>query len=105
MKDANVVEVVLFKPQASIKREAILETLSVMQATVEAKKGFVSRQVLENEDGQWLDLLWWESLDDALKAAEEVQHDPELAPHFAIFEGAEMTMMHLHPVQLSMLES
>lgn len=102
MSDAQVVEVVLIKPADTVTREAMIETLSHLQKAVEKKEGYIKRQVLE-ENGQWIDLVWWESLAQAQQAAEEVQSDPSLAPHFAVFADAEMTMMHLHPVALKQL--
>lgn len=98
-QNAFVVEVVLIKPAAHITRQAMIDTLSAMQVAVEKKDGYIKRQVLE-ENGQWIDLVWWESLASAKQAAQEIESDPDLAPHFAIFADAEMTMMHLNPVML-----
>jgi hypothetical protein len=99
---AKALEAVFFKPRPNIKHDTVLETSLALQKLVESKKGYLHRQLSE-VDNQWLDLVWWESLELALKAAKEVESDASLAPQFAIFAEAEITMLHFSPVQLEIL--
>lgn len=95
-------EAVFFKPRPDVSHETVLATSLALQKLVTSKTGYRHRQLSE-ADNQWLDLVWWESLELALQAAQEVASDASLAPQFAIFAGAEMTMLHFHPIQLEIL--
>jgi hypothetical protein len=100
--EAKALEAVFFKPRPEVKYDDILETSLALQQLVESKTGYRHRQLSE-ADNQWLDLVWWESLELALKAAKEVESDASLAPQFSIFAGAEMTMLHFSPIRLEIL--
>jgi hypothetical protein len=99
---AKALEAVFFKPRADILPDRIMSSLLAMQKFLESKTGYLHRQVNESNN-QWLDLVWWESFDIALEIAKEIEKDVSLAPHFSIFEGAEMTMLHFVPVPLGRL--
>ncbi len=101
MQNAKVVEVVLFKPAPEVSEADVLKTTAMMQTKVMTMPGYIDRQLLKNSDGQWVDLVWWESMEQAQSAAEAIMGDEDLAPYMFVFDNAEMTMFHLAPVALT----
>lgn len=101
MKNAKIVEVVLFKPTPEISEADVLKITSLMQSKVVNLPGYVDRQLLKNSEGQWVDLVWWENLELAQVASDMILQDAELAPHLSLFKNAEVTMLHLEPMPLT----
>lgn len=98
MQNAKIVEIVLFKPAPEVSEADVLKTTAMMQAKVVTMPGYIDRQLLKNSDGQWVDLVWWESLEQAQAAAEAIMGDEDLAPYMFVFDNGEMTMLHLTPM-------
>ena len=99
---ANIVEVVLFKTAPGISEAQVLQTASMMQSKVINMPGYIDRQLLKNAEGQWVDLVWWNSLEEAMAASDRIMQDEDLAPYMFIFENAEMAMYHLEPTALTL---
>ena len=100
MKEAKCVEVVVFKLNEGVRREQFLKHAAITQAKIEQYDGFFDRQLLEGEDGQWTDIVHWESKEAAFSAAELIMQDEACMPFMQAINPDSMQMMHLHPVAL-----
>lgn len=88
------VEMVQFRLKPGVDQDAFLTAVADAQAALGRMPGFVSREVLKNDDGLWVDLVHWQSYDQALAAAEAFGSHPELAAFGALIDETQMTMLH-----------
>lgn len=91
-------EVVLFKANTGVSREDVIAAVAKTQPIIEGFDGFIARQLLEGEDGQWMDLVQWQSVAQAKAAAAQAQENPDLAEAFAVIDFSTMQMLHLEDV-------
>jgi len=100
VKEAKTVEVVVFKLNDGVSREQFLSDAAITQTKIEEFDGYLDRQLLEGDDGQWTDIVWWESKESAFAAAEMIMQDESCMPFMQAINPETMQMMHLHPVTL-----
>ncbi len=103
MEDSTVtgmVEVVLFRGRAGVSDDQIRAAADALQRDVEGFPGYISRRLIKSEDGQWLDIVDWTGLDEALRAAEAIMARPSAASFGAVVEPASIKMLHLAPVRV-----
>ena len=93
-------EVVLFRAKTGVSRDELISAFAATQAIIENFDGFIKRTLLEGENGQWIDMVQWQSLAQAQTAAEKVMQMPELAQSFAVIDESTIQMLHLHDVAL-----
>ena len=70
------VEIVIFHLQPTVTNPDFLTAIDETTAWLKTQKGFVSRTVGRAESGEWLDILFWESVEDAKAAAALFQANP-----------------------------
>ena len=95
--EMGVVEVVLVRARPGVTDEQILEASDALQQELARFQGYISRRVLKSEDGQWLDIVDWTSLDDALRAAEAIMQRPIADEYLSLVETESLRMLHLTP--------
>lgn len=72
-----VIEMAQFRLNEHVSEQTFLaEAEKVQRAFLEKQKGYLDRELLKGEDEQWIDLLHWESMEEALAAAEAIWHEP-----------------------------
>lgn len=64
----SAVEVVIYKSKEGVTKEQALKAAKSVNKFISSQKGFVSRTFSETEDSRWIDVLFWESLEDAQNA-------------------------------------
>ncbi len=97
---AGIVEVVQFKAKTGVSDAQIRDAADALQRDVEHLPGYMHRRLLKSEDGQWLDIVDWTGLDEALHAAEAIMARPSAQGFMELVEPASITMLHLAPVQV-----
>lgn len=95
MSKSPTVEVVLFKSKANVSEDAILTAVHATQNALKQFQGYIRRETLKDGEGQWVDVVYWRSLDDAQKAAETFNNDPSAAALMEVVEVTSINMMHL----------
>jgi len=50
--------------------------------------GFIQRELLKGQDGQWVDLVHWESEEAAARAMEQAANSPVCLEYFKLMVGA-----------------
>jgi hypothetical protein len=71
--------------------------VAMAQATepvLRRQPGYVSHRLVHTADGQWIDIVEWQSLAHATEAAKIVLADPAIAPFVAAIDMATVTMSH-----------
>jgi hypothetical protein len=97
---AGIVEVVHFKAKPGVSDAQIRDAADALQRDVEHFPGYLRRRLLKSADGQWLDIVDWTGLDEALHAAEAIMARPSAQGFMELVEPESMTMLHLASVQV-----
>jgi hypothetical protein len=90
----DVVEIAMFKLKEGVDRDAFLATVEPTAAWLKSRPGFVRRELLEDREGQWIDLVHWSTLDDALAAGEDLMAAPEARGLLDAIDPTTVRMLH-----------
>lgn len=101
MQQAKVIEVVLFELNDGVSPESFIASAAATEKKVRQYSGFIKRQLSQGENGHWVDLVWWESLEEAHQAAEDIMKDTSCAPFMQAIKPDTMQMFHLNPVAIA----
>jgi len=72
-----IVEIAQFKLASGVTdEEFVKEAEAVQKNFLEKQSGYIDRELLKDRDGQWVDILHWNSMEEAQKAAEIMMKDP-----------------------------
>ncbi len=89
-----VIEVVQFR---SLPEYAAADVATAAQGTaalLRHQPGFRARWLLAGADGDWTDLVLWDSLHQAHKAADVVIASPSFTPFMGMIDGPTVRMAH-----------
>ncbi len=93
--DAKVLELVVFNLRAGSPREEFLGTVGAVSSWISEQQGFVSRTLVEDrEGGRWVDIVWWQSMEEAQAAARRAMDSESCAPMFATIDMESTLMLH-----------
>ena len=67
------IEIVVFQLKPELTANDFQTAVDETAALLETQVGFISRTVGRSEGGEWLDILYWDSVEDAKKAASVFQ--------------------------------
>jgi len=85
----NIIEWAPFELAEGVSDETLLKASNTFQNEfVNAQKGFIRRELLKGKDGQWVDLIFWESKEDAEKVMENVESSDACRAFFQIMKAA-----------------
>jgi hypothetical protein len=94
----QVVEMVLFSVRKGVTRNAFLATVDGVSQWAQAQPGFISRDLSWSEsDDRWMDLIWWQTLADALAAADAIMASEECGAMMSLIDETSMVMVHAAP--------
>jgi antibiotic biosynthesis monooxygenase (ABM) superfamily enzyme len=95
----KVLELVVFKLKPGATREDLLATNDALSSWARQQPGFISReQAYDAEGDRWIDLLWWETIEDARAASEAAMTSESCAPMFALIDEEATLMIHADAV-------
>lgn len=90
MKEGTVVEWAPFTLAQGVDEAALLAASDALQeAFLAGRPGFVRRELLRGSDGQWVDLVEWESEEAAARAVEDAARSEACFRYFRIMAGAD----------------
>lgn len=69
-----------------------------LNSILKSYDGFISRQLAVGEKNQWMDLVFWENMENATFAAEDVLKDEMAQKAFQVIDESEMNFFHFEPV-------
>lgn len=87
-------EVVTFKTNPEYTNEQLQQAMETTNDIVKEFDGFVSRNISQNENGEFIDVVLWETKEQALNAAKQVPEIPELIKNFALIDPKSVVMKH-----------
>lgn len=89
---AETTEVVHFKSKTGVSSEQLIGSAKRMEKTMYSWNGFISRELIELGGGEWIDIVHWENLKAAKRAAEIEATSEVCLPFFALIEEAKIKM-------------
>ncbi len=93
--DGKVLELVVFSLRVGVSRMEFLGTVDAVSSWVTGQSGFVSRSLVEDrEGGRWIDVVWWQSMEEAEAAAERAMSSESCAPMFGLIDMESTLMVH-----------
>lgn len=101
MTDQPVLEVVLFRIKDGITDAAFLKESTVAELWLEQQPGFISREVLKNQDNQWLDTIRWASLELAKQSVPAMLNAETCKAFLSMMDETSVQMWHFEPQALA----
>jgi hypothetical protein len=93
--EKKVLELVVYKLNDGVTREQFLGTNDAVSSWISKQPGFVSRELAYDADGdRWVDVIWWETIENAHAAAELSQTSQSCMPMFALIDMESALMLH-----------
>jgi hypothetical protein len=89
---AETTEVVYFKSKAGVSSSQLISSAKHMDKTLRTWKGFISRELVELGNGEWVDIVHWASVEAANKAAEIEATSEACIPFFAFIDETQIKM-------------
>jgi hypothetical protein len=98
MPTSRTLELVVFTLTPGTTREQFLATNNAVSEWIQQQPGFVPHELCyAAEADRWIEIAWWESLDEAEAAAPVALSSEACAPMFALIEMESALMLHGHP--------
>jgi hypothetical protein len=93
--EERVLELVVYKLKNGISREQFLGTNDAVSRWISKQPGFVSRELVHDADGdRWVDVIWWETMENAHIAAELSQTSESCTPMFGLIDMESALTLH-----------
>jgi hypothetical protein len=91
----RVLELVVYELNKGVSREQFLGTNGAVSSWISKQPGFVSRELVHDAEGdRWVDVIWWETMEDAHAAAELSQTSESCMPMFGLIDMESALMLH-----------
>jgi len=98
MNDKTALEVVMFRLKPGVSEADFLDANRAVQADLHNSSGYIRRELSRNDDGQWFDLVYWQSLVEAQQALEAFSTWPSTQRMAPMIDDSSITMLHVHPI-------
>ena len=91
----KVLELVVYQLHKGVSREEFLGTNDAVSSWIRQQPGFLSRElVYEAEGDRWVDVIWWETLEQAQAASERSMTSESCSPMFALINMDSALLLH-----------
>jgi hypothetical protein len=99
MSQQAVVEVAQFRVKPGVTVEQVVQASDALMVDLQAAPGYASRELMVDEHGQWVDMVHWRSMAEALAAAEVFPTWPSAQPFMELLDMSSAKMLHLETVR------
>ena len=94
----RVLELVVYQLHRGVSREQFLGTNHAVSSWISQQPGFLSRELVYDAEGdRWVDVIWWETLEQAQAASELSMTSQSCSPMFALIDLESALMLHGTP--------
>ncbi len=91
----SVLELVVYQLHKGTSREQFLGTNDAVSSWIRQQPGFISRELVYDAEGdRWVDVIWWETLEQAQAASERSMTSESCSPMFALIDMESTLMLH-----------
>jgi hypothetical protein len=87
-------EMVIYRLKGHVHRDQFLKISARATEWLRNRPGYLSRGLLEDDSGLWVDMVRWATMEDALAAAAAFMAVPEAAVFMDAVEPDSITMLH-----------
>lgn len=95
-----IIELAQFKTKDGINDAEILASSQETHSGFLVKqKGYVSRELLRSSEGEWVDIVRWETMEDAQTAMNNFMGNPSTKRFVEIIDDSSIKMLHLEVVK------
>jgi hypothetical protein len=94
----EIIEAVTFRLTPETDEASFVAAVAQSLPFLERQPGFLRREVAVSADGEWTDLVYWSSLEAALRAARAFNAAPETQAFNACLERGSVQMRHYRSV-------
>ena len=95
---SQAIEVVIFRANEGVAPEQLQSAALAVTPVLAALPGFISREFGASEEGQFIDVVRWESLTSAKQAADKVMSIPVCGQFFSLIDQSSMQFMHFNKI-------
>jgi antibiotic biosynthesis monooxygenase (ABM) superfamily enzyme len=96
--EGKVLELVVYKLHEGVSREQFLGTNDAVSSWIRQQPGFISRELVHDAEGdRWVDVIWWQTLEQAQAASERSMSSESCSPMFALIDLESALMLHGTP--------
>lgn len=86
----QVIELASFRLKDSADEAALMAASDAMQeGFLKQQKGFVRRDLVKGADGQWADVVYWDSQESVDAAVQEAMNNPACFKYFELIQGVD----------------
>ncbi len=96
--ESPVLEIVTFRLNDGVDQVEFLSAAEGTERLLRERGALVRRFLTVDDDGIWTDVIDWQSLPEALTAAEEVLRHPDFAPFGSMIDGSTVSMPRRNPL-------
>ncbi|NOK59985.1 MAG: hypothetical protein GFH27_549291n178 [Chloroflexi bacterium AL-W] len=97
----SVIEVILCKLAEHSDEAILLQTVMELESVLKQTPGYIKRELSRNDNGQWIDIIHWQNLEQALAAPDSVMAT-EVRQRFGGMIALEgLSMIHVESVYTS----
>jgi heme-degrading monooxygenase HmoA len=90
----KVIELVLFRLREDLPDEEVVAASGKINPVLHKMPGFISRNLAKTEDGQWADVVYWDSMINAKQAAKNILEYNECKQYFGMIDTETSQMKH-----------
>jgi hypothetical protein len=94
LNKANIVEMVIYTTKDVVDQSQHVKKAEAVGSILAKMDGFVGRHFTQSTDGKWVDLVYWESLDAAKRAADMFMTLPETQSFIEDINESDMQFFH-----------
>ena len=94
MQMGEQLEIVIYRLKPDMDQSRFMEISTRASEWLRQRPGYLGRQLLHDDSGQWVDLVRWATMDDALAAASAFMDVPEAIAFMDAVEPESITMLH-----------
>ena len=89
-----IIEVVIWKPIDGVSEEEVSKSARMVNRFMDQQQGFIRREVAKNNKGEWVDIVYWDSLNHAQVASQAAQVSETCQPFFQTIDMQSMQFYH-----------
>lgn len=91
-----VVELAQFKAKQGVSDDEVLAaSQEAHDGFLAEQKGYVNRELLKSDEGEWVDIVHWETMEDAQAAMQNFTGNPSTKKFVEVIDNSSIKMMHL----------
>lgn len=91
-----ILEFAMFNAKPGVSDDVVIKAAQAIQTDLAVSPGYLKRELFKGEGSQWLDLVHWRSLDEAMSAAQQIMSGPNWPRFETVLAPEGGRMIHAH---------